>query len=213
MPPKKCYAFNPNADTISSTPHHPHHKPKFRIRPFHKIHYLALSDHLPLLDEFNFSILEKPDVAAYTAYYQEHKDEMYQVFCFGPALVVDGNSVIDETFHDPKMSKHIDTRAARAAIAQLGELEYLLLTCDDPESRNNDGMTAYEFGQFCQDMGRMIHPETGCLLAYNLDGGNSTTLNFMGYNAKNGTYKMMKINNPAEERFLSDIIYFATLEK
>ncbi len=190
---------------------------KVMLRQSTQLRNLAVGERDLLIIDKNgdFSSLEKPDQAAYEAFYQEHRDSLYQVLCFGPVLVRDGESQIDEDFWDHKLSKKKDTRAARAAIAQLGTLDYLLITCDDPESKGNDGMTAYEFGQFCQDMGRMIYPETGCLLAYNLDGGNSTTMNFLGYSEKNTKtpYRMMKINNPEEERFLSDIIYFATLEK
>ena len=52
--------------------------------------------------------------------------------------------------------------------------------------------------------------ENGCLLAFNLDGGNSATLVFKAMDAK-GEMNYVKVNCPEIERQLSDIIYFATL--
>jgi len=161
----------------------------------------------------DFSVLSQPDTAAYTAFYKENANSLYQVLCFDPVLIKDGEIQIDETYWNPRISKRIDTRAQRSAIGQMGPLEYLLVTCSSPDTPKNDGMTVYEFAQLCQDLSRRIAPETGCRLMYNLDGGASTTLNFLGYSKTKNSYNMMKINNPSDERFLSDIIYFATLEK
>jgi exopolysaccharide biosynthesis protein len=161
----------------------------------------------------DFSILEHPDAKAYASFYKENAENLYQVFCFGPALVKDGQSIISEDYWNTSLSKARDTRAQRAAIGQVGELEYLLITCSSPDTPKNDGMTVYEFAKLCQDLGLQVAPGAGCRLVYNLDGGASTTLNFLGYSKAKNSYNMMKINNTMEERFLSDIIYFATLEK
>jgi len=135
---------------------------------------------------------------------------MYQVFCFGPVLVKDGASLIDEEY----LNKSIGSQnsAQRSAIAQLGPLEYMLVTCNSSQTKNNKGMTIFEFASLCEMLGKDLS-ENGCQLAYNLDGGNSATLVFKAMNAKTGKLSYVKYNCPEIERFLGDIIYFATLVK
>lgn len=147
--------------------------------------------------------------ADYNAYYEEHKDEMYQVLCFGPVLVENGVNVIAEDYYNGFIGA--DKPTQRSAIAQLGPLEYVLITSYGPQSKNNKGMTIYEFAQACELIGKELS-EDGFKLAFNLDGGNSATMAFKLRN-KNGNLEYTKINCPEIERHLSDIIYFATLVK
>ena len=151
-----------------------------------------------------------PLKADYTAYYEANQENMYQVFCFGPVLVENGVSVIDEAY----LNKSIGSQnaAQRAAICQLGPLEYMLVASYGNQTKGNKGMTIYEFAQVCEIAGKKLNPENGCLLAFNLDGGNSTTLNFKGFNDKK-RFTYVKVNCPDIERQVSDIIYFATLVK
>jgi exopolysaccharide biosynthesis protein len=118
-------------------------------------------------------------------------------------------SVIDEKY----LNKSIGSQnaAQRAAICQLGPLEYMLVASYGNQTKGNKGMTIYEFAQVCEQAGRALNPENGCLLAFNLDGGNSTTLNFKGM--RNNKFTYVKVNCPDIERQVSDIIYFATLVK
>jgi exopolysaccharide biosynthesis protein len=150
-----------------------------------------------------------PLKADYAAYYEANQENMYQVFCFGPVLVENGVSVIDEKY----LNKSIGSQnaAQRAAICQLGPLEYMLVASYGNQTKGNKGMTIYEFAQVCEQAGRALNPENGCLLAFNLDGGNSTTLNFKGM--RNNMFTYVKVNCPDIERQVSDIIYFATLVK
>ncbi len=144
----------------------------------------------------------------YQAYYDANKENMYQVFCFGPLLCQDGVSVIGEDYVNREIGAQNSTQ--RSAIAQIGPLEYLLITCEGPQSKGSKGMTIFEMAALCEQLGKK-HSEAGCSIAFNLDGGNSSTLIFKGLNEKkNFTY--VKYNCPDIERFLSDIIYFATLE-
>ena len=64
----------------------------------------------------------------------------------------------------------------------------------------------------CEAAGKRLN-ENGCRLAYNLDGGNSSTLVFRETNKKTGKLNYVKVNCPEIERFLGDMIYFATLVK
>ena len=157
----------------------------------------------------------------YADYYAAHADEMYQVFCFGPMLILDGQLAITEQEakkRNEKMDIGVQNSAQRSAIAQLGPLEYMIITCsseqasDYEDKRPRDkGMTLMEFAQACLEAGYSLS-ENGCLICFNLDGGNSATMNFKRWDAKTGKLLYAKIN-PGQERFLGDIIYFATLVK
>lgn len=162
----------------------------------------------------DFSALPHCTKAQYNEYLDAHQDEMYNVFCFGPVLVENGASVIDESYLNKGIGSQNSTQ--RSAIAQLGPLEYMIITCNGPQSKNNKGMTMQEFAAVCEQAGKALS-ENGCLLAFNLDGGNSSTMNFRfrttdtTKDKKFGPYT--KVNCPEIERYLSDIIYFATLVK
>lgn len=170
-----------------------------------------LRDLLIIDKQGNFSYLNAPSQADYTAYYEANKDNLYQVFCFGPVLVENGVSVLPMDYENGYIGAQ--KAAQRTALCQLGELEYMLVTSYGNQTDGNKGMTIPEFAQVCEMAGRELNPENGCLLAFNLDGGNSTTMNFKRLDAASGKLKYVKVNCPEIERFLSDIIYFATLVK
>ena len=88
----------------------------------------------------------------------------------------------------------------------------MLVTSYGNQSEGNKGLTIPEFATVCEMAGKTLS-ENGCQLAFNLDGGNSSTMNFKQLDAKTNKMKYMKVNCPEIERFLSDIIYFATLVK
>ena len=157
----------------------------------------------------NFSAIKECTKAMYQEYFQAHEQELYQVFCFGPVLVENGSSVIAADYKNGEIGAQNKTQ--RSAIAQLGELEYLLVTTAGPQSKGSVGMTIPELAQLVEQLGKELKPE-GCKLAFNLDGGNSTTLVFKQANEKSGKLLYTKVNSPEIERFLSDIIYFATLD-
>ena len=85
---------------------------------------------------------------------------------------------------------------------QLGELEYMLVTSYGNQTDGNKGLTIPEFAKVCEMAGRELNPENGCLLAFNLDGGNSSLMVFGEEN-----YSKKSVSS---ERAVSDIIYFAT---
>jgi exopolysaccharide biosynthesis protein len=114
-------------------------------------------------------------------------DGILQSFSFGPALVQDG-----------KIASTLSTRVSksanpRTAIGQISPLHYIAIVVDGRSSESN-GMT---LDQLAQEF-----LERGATVAYNLDGGGSST---MWLNGK-------VINNPTDghhdgERSISDIIY------
>lgn len=156
----------------------------------------------------DFDYIQKCTKDLYNQYYDAHAQDMYQVFCFGPVLVVDGKSVIAPDYKNGNVGAQNSTQ--RSAIAQLGPLEYLLVTTEGPQSRGSKGMTVPELASLCQELGYQFS-ETGCRVAFNLDGGNSATMAFKRKNPESGKLLYAKINSPEIERFLSDMIYFATL--
>ena len=157
----------------------------------------------------DFTALPNYTKAEYKEYMRLHEYEMYNVFCFGPVLVQDGVSTIPDDYANGYVGAKNETQ--RSAIAQLGPLEYMLITCSGPQSENNKGLTIPEFASLCEYVGNRLS-ENGCQLAFNLDGGNSATLVFKTPDNKGGL-SYVKVNCPEIERQLSDIIYFATLVK
>ncbi len=112
-----------------------------------------------------------------------------QSWCFGPVLVANGQKIAE--MNSPGLS--LRHREPRTAIGQLGDLHYLLFVVDAIRTDNNviGGMTFSTLADMLVEL--------GCVTAYNLDGGGSTTLYFNGE----------IINEPCVngERAVSDIIY------
>ena len=145
----------------------------------------------------------------YKEYNDQNRSQLYNIFCFGPLIVQDGVSVIPEGYQNNSIGSQKTTQ--RSAIAQLGPLEYMLVSTNGPQSPGNKGMTLYEFAHVCEEAGKRL-AENGCLIAYNLDGGNSAAMIFREINPEKGTLQMKRVNSSdISERHLSDIIYFATL--
>ncbi len=112
-----------------------------------------------------------------------------QTFSFGPSLVIDGEAQPAKKYFISKTVKE-----PRTAIGQIGPLHYLLVTVEG-RSDDSDGMTLAELGQTMADW--------GCITAYNLDGGGTSTM----------IYRDEVINRVSgkAERASSDIIYFTGL--
>ena len=123
------------------------------------------------------------------------QDQAVNLFTFGPGLVIDGipqygrrSSLIGS--HRP---------AQRMAIAQTGELEYLLITSEGPEDPGSVGLTLDQFVD-------LVSSFPDAKNAYNLDGGSSSTMVFR----KNGkNWEKINAPNNGKIRPLKDIIFFA----
>lgn len=114
----------------------------------------------------------------------------WQVFSFGPALVKNGNISVDE---DTEVGQATYSNP-RTAIAMVDELHYLMVVSDGRTDRSA-GLTLYQLAQFLQSK--------GATLAYNLDGGGSSTMYF------NGRVVNEPVNHGStvSERSISDIVY------
>ena len=65
----------------------------------------------------DFGILPACTKEDYVEYYNRHADSMYQVFCFGPAIVLDGRSTIPKDYENGYIISWEQTQ--RTAIAQI----------------------------------------------------------------------------------------------
>ena len=82
----------------------------------------------------------------------------------------------------------------RTAIGMLDELHYVFVVSDG-RTGASEGLSLYELAAFMQELG----VET----AYNMDGGGSSTMVFMGEVINNPTTS----GNRIKERSVSDIVY------
>ena len=125
---------------------------------------------------------------------QLKKEGRYLVnaFTFGPAFVKDGELLeLDDNYgYNP------GGREPRAAIGQLGNLSYVLVIV---EAKSRSGDSGFSQGKLAEYMFNL-----GCVQAFNLDGGNSAEMVFGD--------QIIKGMPSGDERTLSDIIYFATLQ-
>ena len=118
-----------------------------------------------------------------------------QTLSFGPVLVKDGAAV--EDFGKVAIDTNIGNRSIqnsnpRTGIGMISANHFVFIVVDGRSSGYSRGMTLEEFAQAFADL--------GCTQAYNLDGGGSSTMYFMG----------RVVNNPlgkGSERGVSDILY------
>lgn len=113
-----------------------------------------------------------------------------QILSFGPALVVNGEISVTENEEVGKAK----ASNPRTAIGIVDELHYLLVVSDGRTSES-EGLSLYELAGFMQSLGASV--------AYNLDGGGSSTLYFNGEVVNNPTTNGRSI----KERSVSDIVY------
>ena len=133
----------------------------------------------------DFHVIYKSDAAELKAALQREDVTFPNVFNFGPVLVDNGEIVeIPE-----KYGFNLGRPEPRCAIGQVGPLEYLLVVADG--RGDSVGATGEQLAAFMQ--------EQGCIIAYNLDGGD-TALMWFG-----DDYYSRKTKRPQ-----SDIVYFAS---
>ena len=124
-------------------------------------------------------------------------DGVWQTWSFGPSLL-DGGAVIDgidSVEVDTNFGNHsIQGEQPRTGIGMIEANHLVAIVVDGRSSGYSRGVTMVEFAQMFADLGAVV--------AYNLDGGGSSTMVFDG----------ALVNNPlgeGQERGTSDIIYVA----
>ena len=121
---------------------------------------------------------------------QVNGKKIVNALCFGPALIKDGrrneNLSAAPTYCEPESMKE------RMVLCQIGPLEYMVVACA------HRGLKLSEMA----DM--ILYLEPNVQQAYNLDGGISTQLLFLGRRINNTSIK------PEDIRKLVDIVYFAS---
>lgn len=116
---------------------------------------------------------------------------------FGPALIQNGvvetdfdNTMIDSNFGN----RTIDRANPRTGIGMIDENHFVFIVADGRSKGYSRGLTLDELAQIFADL--------GCIEAYNIDGGGSSAMYFMGD----------LVNNPLgkqKERGTSDILFIA----
>lgn len=141
---------------------------------------------LVIYKDGSFEIIEEKNSSAEKLL----NDGAAQILSFGPALVVDGAITVDK---NDEVGKAMASNP-RTAIGIIDELHYLLVVSDG-RTRESEGLSLYELAEFMQSLGADI--------AYNLDGGGSSTMVFNGEVINNPTTNGKSI----KERSVSDIVY------
>lgn len=144
---------------------------------------------LVVYSDGTMAIVEEGDVTAE----ELQSDGAVQIYSFGPALVNDGKISVSE---NEEISGKSMTSNPRTAIGMVETGHYVMVVSDGRTSESA-GLSLYELAEVMAD--------AGCTVAYNLDGGGSSTMVFNG----NVVNKPTTNGNRISERAVSDIIYIA----
>ena len=111
------------------------------------------------------------------------------IFSFGPGLIREGEILVTQSSEVEQAMRS----NPRTAIGEISPLHYIMLVSDG-RTEESEGLTLWELAQYMQEL--------GCEAAYNLDGGGSSVMWFMGE----------IVNHPTSgrrdgERRVSDIVY------
>ena len=143
---------------------------------------------LVLYEDGSLDIVREADVTA-----EEIRDSgAMDIFSFGPGLVMDGEITVSENDE----VERAQVTNPRTAIGLLSPLHYLFVVSDG-RTDESIGLSLYELAGLMKDL--------GCVTAYNLDGGGSSTMWFNGRVLNNPTTFGDKI----AERSVSDIVYIS----
>ena len=114
----------------------------------------------------------------------------YNILSFGPALIKNG--IISVSTND-EVDKSMSSNP-RTAIGIINSNHYIFVVSDG-RTNESEGLSLYQLANFMKNLGVNI--------AYNLDGGGSSTMYFNGSIINNPTTTGHKIS----ERSVSDIVY------
>lgn len=144
------------------------------------------TDALVIGADGNFRIINEGETSADTLV----REGAWQVLTFGPALVKDGQVTVRSSDEVGRAM----TSNPRTAIGQISEGHYLLVVSDG-QTKESTGLSLRQLAELMQSLGAQI--------AYNLDGGGSSTMVFQGRVVNSPTTNGRSIR----ERSVSDIVY------
>ena len=144
------------------------------------------TDALVIGADGNFRIIHEGETSADTLV----REGAWQVLTFGPALIKDGQVTVSSSDEVGRAM----TSNPRTAIGQISEGHYLLVVSDG-RTKESAGLSLRQLAELMQSLGAQI--------AYNLDGGGSSTMVFQGRVVNNPTTNGRSIR----ERSVSDIVY------
>ena len=147
--------------------------------------------HLMIVDENgDFSVLTDRSGKQGLVASDLQSKNTWQTFEFGPVLVQDGKaSTLPNSFY---INCHDGYYEPRTAIGQLGPLHYIVIVIDGRRDGYSTGASIPQLQQLFLDEGAQF--------AFNLDGGGSTTLYFLG--------EVVNMPSGGKERSVSDVIMF-----
>lgn len=144
------------------------------------------TDALVIGADGNFRIITEGETSADTLV----REGAWQVLTFGPALIKDGQVTVSSSDEVGRAM----TSNPRTAIGQISEGHYLLVVSDG-RTKESTGLSLRQLAELMQSLGAQI--------AYNLDGGGSSTMVFQGRVVNSPTTNGRSIR----ERSVSDIVY------
>lgn len=144
------------------------------------------TDALVIAADGNFRIINEGETSADTLV----REGAWQVLTFGPALINGGQVTVSSSDEVGRAM----TSNPRTAIGQISEGHYLLVVSDG-RTKESTGLSLRQLAELMQSLGAQI--------AYNLDGGGSSTMVFQGRVVNNPTTNGRSIR----ERSVSDIVY------
>ena len=143
---------------------------------------------LVLYRDGSVGIVNEMDVSAEELCENDARD----IFSFGPGLVIDGEISVEK-------GDEVDRAQVtnpRTAFGVISPLHYLFVVSDG-RTKESVGLSLLELAQLLKDL--------GCVTAYNLDGGGSSTLWFNGRVLNHPT----TYGDTIAERKVSDILYIS----
>ena len=144
------------------------------------------TDALVIGADGSFRIINEGETSADTLV----REGAWQVLTFGPALINGGQVTVSSSDEVGRAM----TSNPRTAIGQISEGHYLLVVSDG-RTKESTGLSLRQLAELMQSLGAQI--------AYNLDGGGSSTMVFQGRVVNNPTTNGRSIR----ERSVSDIVY------
>lgn len=144
------------------------------------------SEDLVIYEDGTMEVISESDVSA-----QELQEKgATQIYSFGPGLISNGEITVDS---DDEVGRAKEDNP-RTAIGMIDKGHYVFVVSDG-RTDESEGLSLRQLAEVMQDL--------GCSVAYNLDGGGSSTMYFNGEVINNPTSNGNKI----KERSVSDIVY------